>query len=241
MEPGLYIVGTPIGNLSDMTYRAVETLNSMDVIYAEDTRHSGILLKHYDITAPMVSCHKFNESYRSERAVERIRNGSCAALITDSGMPGISDPGGRLVAACRKAGLHVTIVPGPSAVTTAVALSGYPCRGFHFEGFLPQKGAARERRLQELGDCELPVVFYESPFRLLKLLTETERVLGNRYLCVAREMTKKFEECRTGSARELSAYWEDRKVKGELVVILFPDNKHSQRFFADAIDTGGTG
>ena len=222
MEPGLYIVGTPIGNLADITYRAVEVLREADVIMAEDTRRTYKLLARYELRVPMVSCHKFNEAARVDRILREIREGHAVALVTDSGMPAVSDPGSRVVAACRKADLPVTVIPGPSAVSAAMALSGLGGGGYHFDGFLPHKSGARKRRLAELAEETLPVVLFESPYRLLKLMGEIEEVLGERTVFVGRELTKKFEEGLLGSPAEICSAFGTRTVKGEQVVIIAP-------------------
>jgi 16S rRNA (cytidine1402-2'-O)-methyltransferase len=220
MDPGLYIVGTPIGNLADITLRAIETLKGAALIVAEDTRHTRILLDRYEIGAPMVSCHKFNEASRVELVATRIRAGGVVALVTDAGMPGVSDPGARVVAACRREGLPVTVVPGPSSVSAAVALCGFSGRGFVFDGFLSHKSAARRKRLSELADADAPVVLFESPYRLMKLMEEIRDVLGERPVFIGRELTKKFEECRTGTPSEIIAAFAGRTVKGEIVVVI---------------------
>lgn len=222
MNPGLYIVGTPIGNLGDITLRAIETLKSANLIVAEDTRHTRHLLDRYEIGTPTISCHKFNEASRVDLVLGKIRDGQAVAMVTDAGMPAVSDPGSRVVAACHDAGVAVTVIPGPSSVTAAVALSGFGGAGFFFEGFLSHKSAARERRLAELADCEAPVVLFESPYRLLKLLGEIEKILGARPVFVAREMTKHFEEHLRGPAAEIAAKFGGRTVKGELVVVIAP-------------------
>ncbi len=222
METGVYIVGTPIGNLEDITARALRTLREADVIMAEDTRHTGILLARYEIRTPMVSCHKFNEARRFERIRDEIAQGRAVAMVTDAGMPGISDPGARTVRMCREAGIHVWVIPGPCAVSAAVALSGMGDAGYHFEGFLPHKSGGRQRRLEQLAHETVPVVFYESPYRLLKLMDEIERVVGPRPVFVGRELTKKFEEGIFGTPAVIRASFEKRTVKGELVVIMAP-------------------
>ena len=223
MEPGLYIVGTPIGNLGDLSVRAIETLQQVDLICAEDTRHTKRLTQRYEIDTPLMSGHKFNEAQRSETLIMRIQNGEAIALVSDSGMPTISDPGARLVAACRAAGLFITSIPGPTALTTALACSGLPSTGFTFVGFLPPKSGGRERELKRWGDHPLPVLFYESPYRLLKLMGEIETHLGaTRTVFVARELTKLHEEFLQGSPAEITAQFTQRNVKGELVVILQP-------------------
>lgn len=222
MIPALYVVGTPIGNLDDVSARALDTLRGVESILTEDTRHTRILLNRYGITTPTVSCHKFNEAARVESVVERIRRGAALALVTDSGMPAVSDPGARVVAACRRAGLPVTSIPGPSAVTTAVALSGFPAGGFVFAGFAPRKGGALRKLLAQFADCPVPVVLFESPFRLLKLLEGIEEVFGDREVFVARELTKKFEETLWGTADSIRRAFQGRTVKGEIVVVLSP-------------------
>ena len=224
LPPGLYLVGTPIGNLEDITLRALRILRSATHILAEDTRHTRILLDRHGISTPMISCHKFNERAREEEILRRIRAGEALALVTDAGMPGISDPGARAADAVRAAGLPVTVIPGPCALSAAVALCGaVESRGFLFEGFLDHKTAARRRRLKELEAIPAPIVFYESTHRILKLLDEVETELGPaRRLFIARELTKKFEETIAGTPAELRAHYATHSLKGEFVVILFP-------------------
>jgi 16S rRNA (cytidine1402-2'-O)-methyltransferase len=220
MQPGLYIVGTPIGNLEDITPRALQALRDVEAILAEDTRHTAKLLQRYEIRKPMVSYHKFNEAARVDQVLERIRAGAALALVTDSGMPAVSDPGARIVEACRRGGLFVSVLPGPSAVTSAVALSGFSGAGFVFGGFLPHKAGARRRRLVELLATGMPVVLFESPYRILKLLGEVEAVAGDVRVYVGRELTKHFEESLWGTAAEIRARLEGRAIKGEFVVVL---------------------
>lgn len=223
MDAGLYIVGTPIGNLGDISLRALETLKAVDLIVAEDTRHTRRLTNRYEITTHLMSCHKFNEIQRTEQLIERIHEGQAVAMVTDSGMPGISDPGSRVVALCRDSGISITAVPGPAAVTTAVALSGFGEKGFIFAGFLPHKSGGRKRDLEKWKTSDLPVVLYESPYRLLKLLGEIEEYLGaDRIVFVGRELTKKFEELSVGTPGEIRAAYEGRTVKGECVAIIQP-------------------
>ena len=225
MEAGLYIVGTPIGNLGDISFRAIETLKEVDLIVAEDTRHTRRLTSRYEITTHLQSCHKFNEIQRAEQLIDRIREGGSVAMVTDSGMPGISDPGSRVVALCREADVPITSVPGPAAVTTAVALSGYGEKGFIFAGFLPHKSGGRKRDLVKWAEADLPVVLYESPYRLIKLMNEIEEYLGaDRTVFVGRELTKKFEECTEGTPAEIRQVYENRTVKGECVVLIQPLN-----------------
>ena len=224
LAPGLYLVGTPIGNLQDVTLRALRILRSATHVLAEDTRHTRILLDRHGISTPLISCHKFNERAREEEILRRIRAGEALALVTDAGMPGISDPGARAADAVRAAGLPVTVIPGPCALSAAVALCGaVESRGFLFEGFLDHKTAARRRRLQELAAFPAPIVFYESTHRILKLLDEVEQELGPaRRLFIARELTKKFEETVAGTPAELRAHYQTHSLKGEFVVILLP-------------------
>jgi 16S rRNA (cytidine1402-2'-O)-methyltransferase len=222
MTPGLYVVGTPIGNLEDLSPRAVQTLGGVEAILTEDTRHTRVLLDRFGIRTPTLSCHKFNEASRVDGIVQRIQGGAAIALVTDSGMPAVSDPGSRMVAACRRAGVAVTAIPGPTAVTTAVALSGFRGSGFVFAGFAPRKSGALRRLLGELGECPVPVVLYESPYRMIKLLGEIEGVLGDRPVFVGRELTKKFEETRVGTPAELMAAYAGRTVKGEIVLVIAP-------------------
>jgi len=224
LAPGLYLVGTPLGNLEDVTLRALRILRSGTHVLAEDTRHTRILLDRHGISTPLISCHKFNERAREEEILRRIRAGEALALVTDAGMPGISDPGARAADAVRAAGLPVPVIPGPCALSAAVALCGaVESRGFLFEGFLDHKTAARRRRLQELAAFPAPIVFYESTHRILKLLDEVEQELGGaRRLFIARELTKKFEETVAGTPAELRAHYQTHSLKGEFVVILLP-------------------
>lgn len=215
----LYLVPTPIGNLGDMTYRAVEVLNSVDRILAEDTRTSGVLLKHYGITTPAESFHAFNEHKKVERIVERLMNGERLALITDAGTPGISDPGFLLARAAVEAGVKMECLPGATAFVPALVKSGLPSDKFVFEGFLPHK-KGRKTRLEILAEENRTIVFYESPHRLLKTLTQFEEVMGQRKVSVSRELTKKFEETVTGDLAEVIAHFQSKPIKGEFVVIL---------------------
>jgi 16S rRNA (cytidine1402-2'-O)-methyltransferase len=223
MNAGLYIVGTPIGNLGDISFRALETLKEADLIVAEDTRHTRRLTDRYEISTRMMSCHKFNEAQRANQIIERIESGEAVAMVTDSGMPCISDPGSRVILLCREAGIPITSIPGPAAVTTAVALSGFGEKGFVFAGFLPHKSGGRKRDLEKWKEADLPVVLYESPYRLIKLMNEIEEHLGaDRTVFVGRELTKKFEELTTGTPEKIRMQYEGRKVKGECVVIIQP-------------------
>lgn len=220
LPAGLYLVGTPIGNLGDFTFRALETLRACDVILAEDTRITKRLLNRYEINKPLVSYHKFNEAKRTDEVVQRIASGEVIALVTDSGMPGVSDPGARVVHVCREHDLLITAIPGPSALATAIALCGIQSVGYVFGGFLPHKSGARKRTLEKLLLAELPVVLYESPYRLHKLMAEVEEVVPEAQVFVGRELTKKFEECRFGQPAEIVAAYGTRTIKGELVVVI---------------------
>ncbi len=221
MDAGLYIVGTPIGHLGDMTARGIETLKDASLIIAEDTRTTRNLLNHFGIKTHCISCHKFNEAQRCDEIIARIRNGEAVAMVTDSGMPCISDPGVRVVEACRAAGVMITSAPGPTAVTTALALSGFGGHGFLFAGFLPRKSGARRKILEQCSALPVPVIFYESPYRLLKMLEEMESVMGaERSVFVARELTKKFEELLSGTPTQIRQKFGERTVKGECVVIV---------------------
>jgi 16S rRNA (cytidine1402-2'-O)-methyltransferase len=216
----LYVVATPIGNLGDITLRALEVLKSADVIAAEDTRHSGILLKHYQIDKPFVSYHEHNEAMRTAQLIERIAAGENVALITDAGMPGLSDPGARLIRECIRRELPFTIIPGPSSILTALVGSGFSMEKFSFRGFLPVKSGRRERELRAAADRDETTIFFESPYRLAKTLKACIDIMPDRQLCVARELTKKFEEFRCGTAAELLAHYEARPPKGEIVLLI---------------------
>ena len=206
LQPGtLYLVATPIGNLEDITLRALRVLRECDVIAAEDTRHTGQLLRQFEISRPMISCFAFNEARRSEEILERLRRGEKVALVTDAGSPGISDPGERVVRAVRAAGLRVEPVPGACALVAAFTASGLPTDELHFVGFLPHKSGQRRRRLEELQTVPGVLAFYESPYRVEKLLGELGEVFPERTVVLARELTKKFEEFLRGTPAELLA------------------------------------
>jgi len=216
----LYVVATPIGNLGDMTQRAVEILKQVNVIAAEDTRHSGILLKHYQIDKPLLSYHEHNEAMRTAQLVERLAAGENIALITDAGLPGISDPGERLIRECIKRNLQFTIVPGPTSIVTALVGSGFSAEKFFFGGFLPIKSGQREREMRAAAARDETSIYFESPYRLIKTLKVCVDVMPERQLCVARELTKKFEEFRRGTAADLLAHYEARPAKGEIVLLV---------------------
>ncbi len=216
----LYVVATPIGNRDDITLRALDVLKSANVIAAEDTRHSGNLLKHFEIRKPLVSYHQHNEAMRTAELVERIAAGENIALITDAGMPGLSDPGARLLRACVERNLPYTIVPGPSSILTALVGSGFSLDRFYFGGFLPVKSGQRERELRAAAEREETSVYFESPYRLTKTLAVCTAVMPERQLCVARELTKKFEEFRRGTGGELLSHYESKSPKGEITFVI---------------------
>lgn len=219
-ETRLYLVPTPIGNLADITYRAVEVLKSVDKILAEDTRTSGVLLKHYGINTPTESFHAFNEHKRTEGIIERLQSGERLALITDAGTPGISDPGFMLARAATEADIKVECLPGATAFVPALVKSGLPSDKFVFEGFLPHK-KGRQTRLKILAEETRTIVFYESPHRLMKTLEQFVEFMGpERSVSVSRELTKKFEETVTGPLPEVIDHFKNHTVKGEFVVIL---------------------
>jgi 16S rRNA (cytidine1402-2'-O)-methyltransferase len=216
----LFLVGTPIGNLGDLTERARETLADADLVAAEDTRRTGRLLAHLGIEARMVSLFEGNERERTERLLEDLRGGARVALVSDAGMPSVSDPGFRLVRACAAEGIDVTVVPGPSAVTAALAVSGLPTDRWVFEGFLPRRAGERRARLRELAAEPRTVVLFESPRRLFATLREVLEELGDREVAVARELTKLHEEVLRGRVSEVLDALGDAEPKGEVVVVL---------------------
>ena len=221
LTPGtLYLVATPIGNLEDITLRALRVLKECDLVAAEDTRHSGQLLKHFGISKPLLSYFQFNEVRRGEEILERLRRGEKIALVTDAGTPGISDPGVRVVNAVLAAGLRVESVPGACALVAGLTCSGMPGDEFHFVGFLPHKSSQRRRRLEGLGSVPGTLILYESPYRIIKLLEELVDLYPERRVVLARELTKKFEEVRSGSPRQLLEEMKKRSIKGEFVVLL---------------------
>ena len=221
----LYVVPTPVGNLEDMTFRAIRILKEVDLILAEDTRTSGVLLKHFDIKNAMLSHHKFNEHQTVERIVERIKGGEQVALISDAGTPGISDPGFLIVRECVRNGLEVQCLPGATAFVPALVASGLPDERFCFEGFLPQK-KGRATRLAQLQDEVRTMVFYESPYRLVKTLTQFAEVFGaERKVAVCREISKVHEESVRGTLAEVIAHFQQSEPKGEIVIVLAGKDK----------------
>lgn len=216
----LYIVSTPIGNLKDITLRAIETLKNVDLIAAEDTRHTKILTKHYDITTPLTSYFEHNKVKKADYLIKLLKEGKDIALVTDAGTPGISDPGYRLIKLAKEYDIPMAVIPGPCALIAALSLSGLPTDSFIFAGFLPVKSAARKRKLEGFKDEKKTVVFYESPHRLIKTLKCMEEVLGSSQVVCARELTKKFEEVREGTAGELREHFMKIKPRGEFVLLV---------------------
>ena len=222
LKPGiLYIVGTPIGNLEDMTFRAVRILQAVDVIAAEDTRHTGKLLHHFQITTPQTSYHEHNQQRRIPELIEQLHQGKAIALVTDAGMPGISDPGYELVKACIEAGITVVPIPGPSAAITALSAAGLPTDKFVFEGFLPAKGQERKQRLDAIASLTQTLILYEAPHRLRQTLQDLAAVLGeNRQIVLARELTKLHEEFWRGSITDAIAHYTSREPQGEFTLLI---------------------
>ncbi|HEY5741467.1 MAG TPA: 16S rRNA (cytidine(1402)-2'-O)-methyltransferase [Terrimicrobiaceae bacterium] len=229
----LTVVPTPIGNLQDITLRALQALREADLIAAEDTRRSGMLLLHHNIKTPMLSLHEHNEISRTARLVEEVAEGRTIALVTDAGMPGISDPGFRLIRACRERGLEVAVLPGPSAVITALVGSGLPSNAFFFGGFLPVKSGRRRQELERASSRPETSVYFESPHRLLKTLEVLCEVAPAALICVARELTKKFEEYRRGPAAELLAHYKSRQPKGEITLVISHSPETSPKLQTD--------
>ena len=220
----LYIVPTPIGNLEDITLRALRILKEADLILAEDTRTSAVLLKHYDIHRPLQSYHKFNEHQAVASLVERLKGGATMALVSDAGTPGISDPGFLLARECVRQGVEVQCLPGATALVPALVASGLPCDRFVFEGFLPQK-KGRMTRLQQLAVEQRTVVIYESPYRVLKTLTQMAEVMGDtRPVAVCREISKVHEQVVRGTMAEAIAHFKANEPRGEFVIIIGSNN-----------------
>ena len=219
-KTSLYLVPTPIGNLGDMTIRGLEILKSVDTILAEDTRKSGILLKHFAISKPLQSFHIFNEHQILDGLLKRMADGEVMALITDAGTPGISDPGFLLVRECLKAGIKLETLPGATALVPALVNSGFPTDRFVFEGFLPPK-KGRQTLLKRLAEEDRTVILYESPHRLVKALAQMMECMGqNRLVSVSRELTKLYEETFTGKLSEAHQHFSQKEVKGEIVIVI---------------------
>lgn len=225
----LYVVPTPVGNLEDMTMRAIRVLKEADLILAEDTRTTGILLKHFEIKNAMQSHHKFNEHQMVDGVVNRIRGGATVALVSDAGTPGISDPGFLVVRECVRAGIEVQCLPGPTAFVPALVASGLPCERFCFEGFLPQK-KGRQSRIASLLEEERTMIFYESPYRLVKTLMQFAGLFGGeRQVVVCREISKLHEESVRGTLEEVISHFQKTEPRGEIVILLAGKNGKERR------------
>ncbi len=221
MEMSLYIVSTPIGNLKDITLRALEILKGVDFIACEDTRVTAILLNHYEIKKELISLNAASEIKKSDYVIGRIFNGESCALVSDAGTPAISDPGIRLISAAVKKGINLITIPGPSAVTAALTLAGLPTNSFVFEGFIPQK-KGRQKKLKELTEEKRTIVLYESTYRIEKLINELNEYMPGRWLAVCREMTKKFEETWRGYPKEILGILDSKITKGEFAIVIAP-------------------
>jgi 16S rRNA (cytidine1402-2'-O)-methyltransferase len=224
----LYIISTPIGNLKDITLRAIETLKSVHLIAAEDTRHSQILLKTYDIHTPLTSYYEHNEFSKAKYLLGLLQEGKDVALISDAGTPGISDPGYALIKLAKENNIPLTVVPGPSAAIAALSLSGAPAHNFIFEGFLPVKPGARAKKIESFKGEERTIIFYEAPHRVIKTLEDIQKILGDPVVICARELTKKFEEVKEGKASELLEQFKKILPRGEFVMILRPLDEKSK-------------
>lgn len=242
MAGRLYLVPTPVGNLADMTPRAVETLRAADLILAEDTRTSGVLMRHFDIATPVVSHHKFNEHATAGTFVDRIEAGENIALVTDAGTPGISDPGFLISRECRRRGVEVVTLPGPTAFVPALVDSGIPCERFCFEGFLPQK-KGRATRLAEIAAEPRTTIIYESPLRLARTLADLAAACGDdREASVSREISKLHEDTRRATLGELAGYYSQNNPRGEIVIIvagckeLSPRPRHKNKYKNDTVE-----
>jgi len=216
----LYIVATPIGNLKDITLRAIEVLKSVDLIACEDTRHTRILTQHYGIEKPLVSYYEYNKIKRGEYLIKALKDGKDIALVSDAGTPGISDPGSHIIRLAIENNTPLTFIPGPAAFIGALVLSGLATHKFIFEGFLPAKSGARKNRLKELEQEKRTLIFYESPHRLLKTLEDILEVLGDREITIVRELTKKFEEIIRGKASEILKHFQAQAPRGEFILVL---------------------
>jgi 16S rRNA (cytidine1402-2'-O)-methyltransferase len=216
----LFLVGSPIGNLSDITLRALAVLKDVAIVAAEDTRRSSILLKRFEISKPLVSFHEHNEARRTSELIEKMRGGEKVALITDAGMPSISDPGYRIVRACIENGIRVEVIPGPSALLTALVGSGLPTDRFYFGGFLPVKSGQRQREILAALAREVTSIYFESPHRIIRSLETIGRGDPTRLICVARELTKKFEEYRRGEAGAVLSHYATHPPKGEITLLI---------------------
>lgn len=248
-DVSLYVVATPIGNLSDLSPRAVEVLKSVDFVAAEDTRNSGILLKYFGIKKPLVSYHEHNVSKRGGEIVEKLLQGQTCALVSDAGMPAVSDPGEILVRQCHENGLRVSAIPGPCAVVTALAMSGISTKRFCFEGFLSTAYNSRMKHLNSLVDEKRTIVIYEAPHKLRGTLDDILLVLGDRKISLVREISKKYEEVLLTTLSDAVAYYKENEPRGEFVLVIegAPEKNDAEiseedirKAFADAVSEGMT-
>lgn len=220
----LYIVSTPIGNLKDVTLRAIETLKQAELIAAEDTRHTKILTTHYGISTPITSYFEYNKIRKADHLIRLLKEGKNIALVSDAGTPGISDPGFVIIKKALEEGVEVVPIPGPAGFLTALSVSGLPTNNFAFEGFLSNKSSQRRKRLKELSKEERTVIIYESPHRLLKTLGDMQEILGDIHIVCARELTKKFEEIRREKVSESIRHFSNTRILGEFVILFNPNN-----------------
>ena len=220
MTGTLYLVATPIGNLQDISLRALETLKKVDLIACEDTRHTGKLLKHFDISKKLISYHEHNEEKRAEELAELLKQGKSIAVVSDAGTPGIADPAFRIVQKANEINAKVIPIPGAAAFVNALIVSGLPTDSFFFGGFLPSKKGERRKRLEEVSEIPATIIFYETPHRIAKALKDCFEILGKRQACVVRELTKLHEETIRGDLEELNGKFSEQKTKGEIVLII---------------------
>lgn len=229
MTGTLYVVSTPIGNLKDITLRAIEILKSADIIAAEDTRHTRILTNHYDIKTPLTSYFEHNKITKGEYIIKTLKEGRSVALVSDAGTPGISDPGAHIIKLAVENDIKVEQIPGPSALIAGLVSSGMPTDRFIFEGFLPSKPGARKNRLKEFLDERRTIIFYESPHRITKTLEDILEIFGDIKVACLRELTKKFEEIRRQKASELIKHFTETKPLGEFIICLRPNQKYTSQ------------
>lgn len=225
MAGKLYVVATPIGNLEDLSPRALRVLRECDLIAAEDTRHTGHLLTRFELRRPLVSYHQFSEAKRTAEFLQHFAEGKTIALVSDAGMPGVSDPGERLIRAATAAGIAVEVIPGPSAPVVALAGSGFPMVPYYFGGFLPVKSGQRRKELLRAVARECTSIYFESPYRIVRMLEDAVAEIPQARLCLARELTKKFEEFRRGPAAELLEHFKAHEPRGEFCIVIAPPDE----------------
>jgi 16S rRNA (cytidine1402-2'-O)-methyltransferase len=229
MAGKLYVVGTPIGNLEDLSPRALRVLRECDLVAAEDTRHTGHLLTRFELRRPLVSYHQFSEAKRTAEFLHYFAEGKSIALVSDAGMPGVSDPGERLIRAAVEAGVALEVIPGPSAPMVALAGSGFPMVPYYFGGFLPVKSGQRRKELARACARKCTSIYFESPYRVVRMLEDAAAEIPQARLCLARELTKKFEEFRRGPAAELLDHFKAHEPRGEFCVVIAPEDEKSRR------------